>query len=114
MMVPPSSAGAPTMHVLLCRAGPKLPPGLLKVAGRFNAKLYVAQTEKHVRTLLRDYPVDLAMIGSGLSPEVRGAMVQAIGAMCPELCVYINGAVESGLSFPKFFNKMLSLHMPRH
>ncbi|NVJ97030.1 MAG: hypothetical protein HWE25_02695 [Alphaproteobacteria bacterium] len=104
----------PVIHVLICRVGKKIPEGILSAAKAFNAKLYVAFDEKQVRKMLREQPIDLVLMGSGLSPEMRGAMVQAIAAIRSDLCIHMNGESETGMSFPQFVAKMLAVHMPRH
>lgn len=104
----------PVIHVLLCRKGEKVPPGIISVAKAFNAKLYVALNEKQVRQMLRDQPIDLVLVGSGLSPEMRGAMVQAITAIRDDLCIHMNGSADKGMTFPQFVAKTLALHMPKH
>lgn len=104
----------PVIHLLLCRKGKKVPPGILSAAQAFNAKLYVALDEKQVRQMLREQPIDLVMIGSGLSPEMRGAMVQAIASIRSDLCIHMNGEAEKGMTFPQFVAKTLAIHMPKH
>jgi len=105
---------APVFHLLLCRKGDKLPPYVIQLAKGYNAQLYIANNEKHVRTMLREHPIDMVLIGSGLSAEVRGAMVQAIASIRSDLSIHLNGDVDSGLSFPQFMEKTLSAYLPRH
>ncbi len=104
----------PVFHLLLCRTGDKLPPYVIELAKGYNAKLYIATNEKQVRQMLREYPIDTVLIGSGLSAEMRGAMVQAIASIRSDLCIHINGDVAGGLSFAQFMEKTLSAYLPKH
>lgn len=86
----------------------------MAVAKSYNAKLYIANNEKHVRSMLREHPIDMALIGSGLSAEMRGAMVQAIASIRSDLCIHLNGDASGGMSFAQFMEKNLSSFMPKH
>ena len=102
------------IHLLLCRRGKSVPPAITAVAKQFNAKLYVATNEKQVRAMLREQPIELVLVGSGLSPEMRGAMIQAIASIRDDLCVHMNGDVRGGLTFAQFMVKTLTSFLPKH
>lgn len=107
---------APVVHVMLCRATEKIPKAMVEVGRRFNAKLYIVHTDKQIRKMLREQqqPIDLVLIGSGLSAELRGAMVQAIASIRPDLTIHINGSGEDSLTFSQFMDQVLRGHVPRH
>lgn len=107
---------APAVHVMLCRVTDKIPKDIIDVGRRFNAKLYIVHDDKQIRKVLREQrqPVDLVLVGGGLSAEMRGAMVQAIAALRPDLTIHINGSGEDSQTFAAFMDQILRGHVPRH
>ncbi len=107
---------APVVHVMLCRATDKIPKAMAEVGGRFNAKLYIVHSDKQVRKMLLEQrqPIDLVLVGGGLSAELRGAMVQAIASLRPDLTIHINGVGDGSLTFAQFMDQVLRGHVPRH